>query len=348
MSNKYLRRRLHVPVAGVAIVLLLTLGTAIACPPLAVVEEVPKVVNIYTSRHYGMEAVFAKFTEETGIEVRFTFGETAALRERLKAEGRHTPADVYMAVDAGNLWLAAQEGLLQPIQSQVLERNIPAAMRDPQNRWFGLTLRLRTILYHPDRVDPAELSTYEALADPKWRGRLIMRPATHVYTQSLVASLIAAHGEARAEEIVRGWMANEPMMIDSDTRMLEILAAGGGDVAIANHYYLGRLLNADPGFPVRVFWANQGDRGVHANVNGAGVTTYARNREAAIKLLEWLSGPGQGRFAGGNFEFPVNPEVAPHPIIAGFGDFMVDPISLAELGRLQAAAVRSLDQAGYR
>ncbi|MCL0104761.1 Fe(3+) ABC transporter substrate-binding protein [Dehalococcoidia bacterium] len=351
MSSKYLRRRLRVLVAGVAIALLLTLGPAIACIP-AVVEEVPvekELVNGYSGRHYGhMEPVFARFTEETGIEVRFTFGKTAELRERLKAEGRHTPADVYIAVDAGNLWLAAQEGLFQPIESQVLERNIPAAQRDPQNRWFGLTMRVRTIMYHPDRVDPAELSTYAALADPKWHGRLIMRPATHVYAQSLVASLIAAHGEARAEEIVRGWMANDPVMINSDTRILETLAAGGGDVAIANHYYMGRLLDADPGFPVRVFWANQDDRGVHANVAGAGITAHARNREAAIKFLEWLSGPGQRLFADGNFEYPVNPEVAPHPIVADFGAFQRDPISIAEYGRLQAAAVRLLDRASYK
>lgn len=343
----YVRERLKKCKMNLVVAIVAALGV-LAATFVAVAHNDAGVVNLYTSRHYGVEPVFAEFTKETGIEVRFAFGETVELRERLKAEGRRTPADIYIAVDAGNLWLAAEQGLLQPIQSEVLERNIPAALRDPQNLWFGLTKRVRTILYHPDRVDPAELSTYEALADPKWRGRLIMRPATHVYTKSLVASLIAAHGEARAEEIVRGWMANDPVMIDSDTRILETLAAGGGDVAIANHYYLGRLLAADPGFPVRVFWANQDDRGVHANVSGAGVTAYARNRENAIKLLEWLSGPGQGLFAGGNFEYPVNPKVAPHPIIAGFGAFKRDPINITDYGRLQAAAIRLLGRAGYR
>jgi iron(III) transport system substrate-binding protein len=307
------------------------------------------VVNVYTARHYGVEPVFAAFTEETGIEVRFSSGSDPALRERLTAEGRHTPADVYIAVDAGSLWLAAEEGLLQSVDSAELEGNIPAALRDPAGYWFGLTRRARTLFYHPDRVDAAELSTYEALVDPKWRGRLIMRPATHVYTQSLVASLIAAHGEARAEEIVRGWVANEPTLIDSDTRILEALAAGEGDVAIANHYYLGRLLNADPAFPVRIFWANQADRGVHVNLSGAGVTAYARNREAAIRFLEWLSRPaGQRLFADGNFEYPANPEVESHPLIAAFGEFTTDPLSITEYGRLQAAAVALLDRAGYR
>ncbi|HSW35281.1 MAG TPA: extracellular solute-binding protein [Candidatus Limnocylindrales bacterium] len=307
------------------------------------------VVNIYTARHYGVEPVFEAFTRETGIAVRFTSGSDAALRERMKAEGRHTPADIYLAIDAGNLWLAAQDGLLSPVESEILTANIPENMRDAENRWFSLTRRLRTIMYYPGRVGAEELSTVEALADPKWRGRLVMRPATHAYTQSLVASLIVAHGEVRTKEIISGWVANQPTLIDSDTRILETLAAGGGDVAITNHYYLGRLLEANPAFPVRIFWANQGDRGVHANISGAGVTTYAPNRENAIKMLEWLSGlQGQKLFADSNHEFPVNPNVEPHPIIAKFGSFVVDPINLAELGRLQADAIRLLDEAGYR
>ncbi|HSV86031.1 MAG TPA: extracellular solute-binding protein, partial [Levilinea sp.] len=307
------------------------------------------VVNVYTARHYGVEAAFEEFTKETGIEVRFTSGADPALRARLEAEGRFTPADIYFAVDVGSLWLAAEMGLLQPVASEVLENNIPAELRDAEGRWFALSQRVRTIFYHPERVDPAELSTYEALADPKWRGRLIMRPATHVYTQSLVASLIAAHGEARAEEIVSGWVANEPVLIDSDTRILEALAAGEGDVAIANHYYLGRLVDADANFPVRIFWANQDDRGAHANFGGAGVTAHARNLDAAIKFLEWLSSPtGQRLFVDGNFEYPVNPEVQPHPVIAGFGSFETDALNLAEYGRLQTAAISLLDRAGYR
>jgi len=307
------------------------------------------VVNIYTARHYGVEKVFEEFTRETGIAVRFTTGSDAVLRERVKAEGSYTPADIYLAVDAGNLWLAAQDGLLSPVDSEVLATNIPEALRDPENRWFGLTQRVRTIMYHPDRVSAEELSSYEALADPKWRGRLVLRPATHAYTQSLTASLIAAHGRERAGEIVRGWVANQPTLIDSDTRILETLAAGQGDVAIANHYYLGRLLEANPDFPVRLFWANQEDRGAHVNISGAGVTAHAPNRDNAIALLEWLSSPrGQKLFADTNHEFPANPTVEPHPIIAGFGVYFADPLDKAEYGRLQVEAIKLLDEAGYR
>lgn len=309
------------------------------------------VVNIYTARHYGVEKVFEEFTNETGIVVRFTTGSDAVLRERIMAEGRFTPADVYIAVDAGNLWLAASDGLLSPVDSDVLTGNIPQNLRDPENRWFGLTKRIRTIMYHPDRVTPDELSTYAALTDPKWNGRLVMRPATHAYTQSLVSSMIAAYGRDRAKEIVSGWVANAPTLIDSDTRILETLAAGGGDVAITNHYYLGRLLEANPDFPVRVFWAHQGEggRGAHVNISGAGVTTYAPNRDNAVLLLEWLSSPeGQKLFADSNHEYPVNPAVEPHAIIAGFGSFAADPINMAEFGRRQAEAIKLLDEAGYR
>ena len=308
-----------------------------------------QVINIYTSRHYGVEPVFQEFTKQTGIEVRFTTGSDAALRLRLQAEGKHTPADMYIAVDAGNLWLAGQDGLLAEVQSTILQNNIPANLRDTNNRWFGLTRRVRTIMYHPDRVSPEQLSTIEALTDPKWKGRLIMRPSTHSYTQSLVSSLIAAHGNAGAEAIVRGFVANETILIDSDTRILEALAAGQGDVAITNHYYLGRLLEGNPNFPIKVFWANQGERGAHVNISGAGISAHARNRANAIKLLEWLSGPnGQELFAGSNHEFPANPKVAAHPIIAAFGEFKTDPLNIGEYGRLQKDAVELLNRAGYR
>ena len=344
MNNKSIYLVLGVLAAIAAFVLG---GMAVLLPVREVAGKV-EVVNVYTSRHYGVETVFARFTQETGIEVRFTTGSDAVLRERLRADGKNTPADVYMAVDAGNLWLAGEAGLLAAVESQVLRESIPSHLRDAGNRWFGLTRRVRTILYHPDRVRPEELSTYEALADPKWQGRLAMRPATHSYTQSLVSSLIAAHGPARAEEIVGGWVANRPTLVDSDTRILEALAAGEADVAIANHYYLGRLLQANPQFPIRVFWANQDDRGAHQNISGAGVTTYAPNRDNAVKLLEWLATTGQEDFASSNHEYPANPQAALHPIIAGFGEFRADALNMGEFGRLQTDAVQILDRAGYR
>ncbi|MDA8233462.1 MAG: extracellular solute-binding protein [Clostridia bacterium] len=307
------------------------------------------IVNIYTSRHYGVEPVFAEFTKETGIKVRFTTGGDAVLRERLKAEGKNTPADIYMAVDAGNLWLAAQDGLLQSVNSTTLKNNVPENVRDDKNRWFGFTKRVRTIMYNPAKVKASEVTSYEDLADPKWKGKLILRPGTHVYNQSLVANLIATYGPEKTEKILKGWMANEPKFIDSDSRILETLAAGGGDVAITNHYYLGRLVEKDSSFPIKVQWADQDGKGVHANISGAGVTTHAENKENAIILLEWLSSPkGQKLFADTNHEYPTNPNVAPHEVIAKFGKFKEDSLDKGEFGRLQAEAVKLMEKVGYK
>jgi iron(III) transport system substrate-binding protein len=313
-----------------------------------------QVVNVYSARTYGaMEPVFSRFTRETGIEVRLSSGSVQSLLERLKAEGPQTPADLFLSIDAGGLWLAAQEGLLQPVESQVLTQNIPPNLRDPENRWFGLTQRVRTIVYNPAKVAPNAVPTsYEALADPTWKGRLCLRPATHIYTLSLVSSIIAAHGPQKAEEIVTGWVANQPQFIDSDTRILETLAAGSCDAAITNHYYLGRELQKDPSFPIKLAWANQADRGVHVNISGVGVTAGARNKDNAVKLIEWLADAGQtadeSGLPGGNFEFPVRPGAPVHPTIQGFGPYKPDPLPIDTYGRLQPDAIKLLERAGYR
>ncbi|MCU0494122.1 MAG: ABC transporter substrate-binding protein, partial [Chloroflexaceae bacterium] len=260
---------------------------------------------------------------------------------------------VFLSIDAGGLWLAAEEGLLQPIDSAVLRENIPANLRDPQNRFFGMTQRVRVIVYNPNTVKPTELSTYAALSDRKWRGRLCMRPASHIYTLALVASFIALHGERVTEtNIVNGWVANRPTYIDSDTRILETIAAGGCDVGITNHYYVAQQLARNPNFPVKVFWPNQAEAGAHRNISGMGVTTAARNRDNAVRLLEWMATSGQGAapdtLSGGNFEYPANPNAPVQEIIRGFGTFKIDPMPLSEYGRFQPAAIRLLERAGYR
>ncbi|NDJ85250.1 MAG: extracellular solute-binding protein [Chloroflexi bacterium] len=313
-----------------------------------------RVLNIYSSRHYGaLEEPFVAFQEETGIEVRVSQGDPRALLERLRAEGDRTPADIFFAVDAGVMSLAAQEGLLRPVESEVLQDNIPESQRDPDNRWFALSQRVRTIMYNPDAVDASELSTYAALADEKWEGRLCMRPATHIYTVSLVSSLIYHHGYDEALEIVEGWVANNPTYINSDTRIIETVAAGGCDIGLANHYYLARLLAEDADYPVEVFWANQETTGTFYNVNAAGVTAGARNYDEAVQFLEYMSSlEGQGGdeagFPGSNYEFPTNPEAEPNEIIGEFSAFELDlTYPLWEYGDYQEDAVRLLEEAGY-
>ena len=322
--------------------------------PVGAQETTRQVVNLYSARHYGaIEAAFTAFTDATGIEVRISQGSAQSILERLRAEGDQTVADAMFTIDAGGLSLAAEEGLLQPVESEVLQAAIPADLRDPENRWFAVSQRIRTIMYNPEAVDASELSTYEQLADPIWNGRLCLRPATHIYTISLVGSLIEELGEEEAENIVAGWVANNPQYIDSDTRILETIAAGGCDVALTNHYYLASLLDQDPDFPVRLFWANQGDeeRGVFRNVSGIGVTAAALNRENAIRLIEWMATDGQAAdisgIPGGNYEYPVNPDAELNPIIQAFGEFKIDPIPLSDYGLYQDAAVTLLERTGY-
>jgi iron(III) transport system substrate-binding protein len=307
-------------------------------------------VRVYSGRHYDLEQAFDDFADETGISVEFLYGGDAELRERITAEGEDTQADVYMTVDAGNLWQAADAGLLAPLDSATLTDAVPEGLRDPEGRWYGLSMRARTVMYNPDRVDPSEFDTtetYAGLTDPKWRGRLCMRDSTNAYTQSLVASLIGEYGEQRAREIVAGWVANDVEIINNDVQILENVDAGRCDVGITNHYYLARLLEEDPDLSVEPYWANQDGSGVHVNISGAGVLADADHPELAQRLLEWLATDGQNSFVDGNHEYPVNPLVPPEPLIAEFGEFHYEPIDARAYGELNAAAVQLMNEVGY-
>ncbi len=307
-------------------------------------------IRIYTGRHYDLEEAFTRFAEETGVSIEFLAGSDAELRERIVAEGADTEADIYMTVDASNLAVAAEQGIFAELDSPVLEEAVPANLRDPEGRWFALSQRARTIVYHPDRVAPDEVpTTYEELADPRWQGRICLRNSTNTYTQSLVASLIANLGYDEALAIVEGWTANAEIL-PNDVISIESVAEGLCDVAIVNHYYLARLLEEDADFPVELVWADQDGRGTHVNISGAGVTRYADDPELAQQLLEWLATDGQSAFVDGNHEYPVNPAVDPAALIATtFGEtFVADELNAAEFGSLNAEAVRLLDEAGYR
>jgi len=308
-------------------------------------------VVVYSSRQeYLIKPIFDRFTEETGIEVQLQTGEEGPLIARLQAEGSATLADIFYTVDAGNLWSAANKGLLQSISSPTLEAAIPANLRDPQNQWFGLSVRARTIVYSTARVQTAELSTYEALADPKWKGRLCLRTSKKVYNMSLVATLIDRLGEAKTEEVVKGWVANlatGPM--SSDNLIVQAIAAGQCDVGVVNTYYLGQEQQKDPAIPVALFWANQAESGVHVNVSGAGITAHAKHKDAAIKLIEWLSSAEpQQLFSELNLEYPANAAIQPVALVQGWGPFKPDPINVETAGRLQAQAVMLMDRADYR
>ena len=305
-------------------------------------------IQVYSARSYGAEQAYERFTDETGIEVEFQNGNDAELRERLEAEGADTKADVFMTVDVANLSLAASQGLLQPAASPALQGAVPAALRDPQARWFGLSERARVVIYNPDKVQPSELSTYAALGDPKWKGRLCFRTSTSAYTQSLVASMIAHDGEAQAKKTVDAWVANDPQIMANDNEIVRTVGAGGCDVGITNHYYVARELDKDPDLAVKVFFPNQATTGTHVNISGAGVTQHADDVPNATKFLEWLATEGQSLFVDGNFEYPVNRSVEPVEVLSGLGDFRRDELNVGELGDDNAQAVQLLTDAGYK
>lgn len=317
----------------------------------SVSERVEKaVITVYSSRNeHLIKPLFDRYTAKTGVEIRYITDKEGPLMARLEAEGESSPADILMTVDAGNLWQAQQKNLLQPIHSELLNERVPANLRATDGSWYGLSIRARTIVYATDRVEPETLSTYEALAEPEWRGRLCLRTAKKVYNQSLVASMIAIHGEQKTAEIVRGWvnnLATEPF--SSDTNALEAVEAGQCDVTIVNTYYFGRLLKEKPEMKLAIFWPNQADRGVHINISGAGITHFAPHVEEAKALLEWLaSEEAQSDFAGLNQEYPVNTAVDASPEVRAWGSFRSDTINVETMGHLQADAVRLMDRAGY-
>lgn len=327
--------------------LLVASFAAVGLSSLALADE----VVVYSARNEQLiKPLFDAYTKQTGVKVKFVTDKEGPLMERLKAEAANTPADMLITVDAGNLWQAANQGLLQPVNSATLNANIPAHLRDPKNLWFGLSVRARTIFYNNQKIKPADLSSYEDLANAKWKGKLCLRTSKKVYNQSLVAMMIEEHGEAKTEQVVKGWVTNLATDVFSDdTKMLEAIAAGQCDVGIANTYYYARLMNKSPDLPVSVFWANQNAKGVHVNVSGAGIVRHAKNPAGAQKLLEWLSSEkAQNLFTDLDLEYPANPSVKPDPKLVAWGPFKQNLINVNKAGELQADAVRLMDRAGYK
>lgn len=308
-------------------------------------------VTIYSSRNEQLiKPLLDRYTEKTGVKVELVTDSIGPLLARLKAEGRNTPADMLLTVDAGNLWQASQEGLLQPVASEILETNVPAKYRDPKGEWMGLSLRARTIFYDPSKVTADQLSTYADLADPKWKGKLCLRSSKKVYNQSLVASMIEHLGAEKTEAVIRGWVDNLATDVFSDdTALLEAIAAGQCEVGIANSYYYDRLLEEKPTFPVKLFWANQGTTGTHTNISGAGVVASSDNPDGTLKLIEWLSSDeAQGIYASSDKEFPVKEGVDESEMLRSWGQFKKDDINVQKFGELQTQAIQLMDKAGYK
>ncbi|CAG9179461.1 Fe(3+) ABC transporter substrate-binding protein [Cupriavidus pampae] len=340
---------------GRLLVLAALLGSAAVAVPAGAQE---KVLNLYTARHYQTdESLYNNFTRQTGIKINRIEGQEDPLLERIRNEGANSPADVFITVDIGRLWRAQQAGVFAPVKSKVLDSRIPANYRDPAGDWFGFSARARVIAYNKAAVKPGDITRYEDLADPKWKGKLCTRSSGHVYNLSLVSSLIAHDGEAKTEGWARGVAANLARAPKGgDTDQLKAVAAGECDVAIANTYYIARLLKSTKpedkavAEKLGVVWPNQSSQGVHMNVSGGGMLKHAPNKEAAVKFLEYLaSDEAQTYFADGNNEWPVVPSVKiANPALEALGTFKADKINVAELGKYQPEAQKIVDKAGFR
>ncbi|MEH6446561.1 MAG: Fe(3+) ABC transporter substrate-binding protein, partial [Oceanospirillaceae bacterium] len=309
-------------------------------------------VNVYSARKEALiKPLLDKFEQSTGITVNLITGKADALLQRLKIEGKASPADVFITVDAGRLQRAKEADVLQAIESDILNKNIPSNLRDTDNLWFGLSQRARTIFYAKGKVKPEQLSTYEDLADAKWKGKLCLRSSSNIYNQSLVASMIENIGEQATQAWAKKLVANiAKPPTGGDTDQLKAVAAGVCDITIANTYYFGRIMNSDKDSDkaivekVALFWPNQKGRGVHMNVSGAGVTKYSRHKENAIKLIEFMSSAqSQAWYAAVNSEFPALPSAKQSAPLISWGAFKADPIALNKLGENNRKAVELMD-----
>ncbi|MBL4721314.1 MAG: Fe(3+) ABC transporter substrate-binding protein [Alphaproteobacteria bacterium] len=314
-------------------------------------------VNIYSYRQeFLLRPILEKFTSETGVKVNVVYAKKGML-QRLEKEGENTLADVVITADIARLKALSDANLLGAVDSAVLKSNIPVQYRDSENRWFGLTLRSRIIAYAKDRVKPGEIKRYEDLADPKWKGRICVRSGSHIYNRALVASMIAAHGEAKAETWAKGVVANfarKPQ--GNDRAQAKAVYQGVCDIAIMNTYYFAKMaLNEKK--PEQQKWAaaltlmypNQDDRGAHINISGAAVVRYAKHRADAIRLVEFMSGNiAQELYASKNYEFPVKKGVTRSDLVKSWGEFKADALGLSEIARLSPAAQKVVDRAGWK
>ena len=309
-------------------------------------------VNIYSYRQpFLIRPMLDAFTQQSGIKTNVVFAPKGMI-ERLKREGRNSPADVVLTTDIGRLNDAVEAGVLQPVRTEKLLANIPSTDRDPTGLWYGLTRRARIVFASRERVKPDDLSTYEALTDAKWKRRICMRSSQHVYNVALLASLVAHHGGPKAEEWARGLKANlarKPQ--GNDRAQVKAVFAGECDLALGNTYYMGQMLANEKQVPwanaVFMFFPNREGRGTHVNVSGAGVTKHSARKENAVKLLEFLSDePAQKMYAEKNYEYPVKPGVPWSRLVESWGRYKADTIDMVKIAKNRAAAIRIFDRVG--
>jgi iron(III) transport system substrate-binding protein len=335
---------------------ILTLVFSLSACTFGVDSDSEENITVYTDRHYDTDRdLYDTFEEETGIKVNILSDDADRLINKLENEGEDTPADILVLADAGRLHRAKERDILQSVQSDTLNANIPENYKDVDSEWFGLTRRARVMVYHPDRVDESELSTYEALAGDEWEGRVVTRSSTNIYNQSLIASLIAINGEDETKSFIEGLVSNfarKPSGNDRD--QAKAVMKGTGDVAILNTYYMGRMAYSsdeyerDVAETLEVYFPNQETTGTHVNVSGAGVAKHTDNQEGAVRFIEFLSSTqAQESYASANYEYPINPDVSAHELLQGWGTFTTQDLDLSELGVHSETAAIIMDESGW-
>lgn len=332
-------------------------GTKTTANPQPPASTQNQVVNVFSERHYETDKqLFEVFTKETGIKVNVIEGKADELIERMATEGMDSQADLFITADVGRLHRAKEKGLLQPTSSDIIVKNVPENLRDKDNQWYGLTVRARVLVYNKDKVTPAQLSTYEDLVEPKWKGKIVVRSSSNIYNQSLLASFIAINGEEQAKAWAQGIVANMARAPKGNDRdQAKAVVAGEAEVSIMNTYYLGQMANsADPeevkvAQKIGVFFPNRDTTGTHINVSGAGITKASKNKENAIKLVEFLTSvKAQNDYATANYEYPVNKAVEASEFVKSWGDFKPQNINLTLLGENNKKAVEIFDQVGWK
>ena len=337
------------------IIYLIFISIFFSCEPVKEVQE----VNLYSQRHYSVDELqYENFTKLTGIKVNVTKANADELIQRLKNEGDKTEADLFITVDVGKLWQAGNMGLLQKISNDIINPDINSTLLDKNNFWIPVTYRSRVLVYSKERVSKNELSTYEDLASEKWKNRILVRSSSNSYNQALMSSLVANLGSVEtqkwSEAIVKNF-ARDPKGNDRD--QVKAIAAGQGDVAIVNSYYIGLLLSSkneeelNAGKSVAVFFPNQGEnqRGAHVNVSGIALTKNSKNKENAIKLIKYLqSDEAQKTYVNNTYEYSVNPLISPNDIVKAWGEFKMDDLDLNLLGSERDKAIRIFDKSGWK
>ncbi len=310
-------------------------------------------INIVSARQeYLIKPIFEEFTKDTGIKVNYVISydyTSTDMIKTIKLQGEDNPIDAYLASDASDLYKLQQNGMLQPVRSKILKKNIPSHLKDPSKQWFGLSLRVRSLIYHTSRVDPSFLVDYESIGNKIWFNRLSLRTSEKIYNKSMVAMMIAHYGYSKTKKIISSWVNNLSIApLNDDIKVINSILEGKADIGIVNSYYLAKMLKENPSIPIKMHFIGDEKQKVHINISGMGIARYSKRRENAVKLIEWLSSKkGQKLFSNINMEYPVNKKVKAHKILQSWGKFKQVKINVKKTGELREKAIQIMNEVGY-